>query len=83
MAANSGVWSIYEIYSSYFKIACFTPSFFRCRCIRTFYYFRMCAFGDLLFPEYRFSYLKTKDDIEIDLIVDRPGEKTVYIEIKS
>lgn len=35
------------------------------------------------YPEYRFSYLKTKDDVEIDLIVERPGKKTLCIEIKS
>ncbi len=35
------------------------------------------------YPEYRFSYLKTKDDVEIDLIVERPGEKILCIEIKS
>jgi predicted AAA+ superfamily ATPase len=35
------------------------------------------------FPEYRFSYLKTRDDVEIDLIVDRPGKKLLCIEIKS
>jgi predicted AAA+ superfamily ATPase len=33
--------------------------------------------------EYRFSYLKTKDDAEIDLIVERPGLPTLFIEIKS
>lgn len=33
--------------------------------------------------EYRFSYLKTKDDAEIDLVVERPGEKILFIEIKS
>ena len=27
------------------------------------------------YPEYRFSYLRTKDDMEIDLIVERPGKK--------
>ncbi len=35
------------------------------------------------YPEYRFSYIKTKDDVEIDLIVERPGEKMLCIEIKS
>lgn len=35
------------------------------------------------YPEYRLSYLKTKDGIEIDLIVERPGEKLLCIEIKS
>lgn len=34
-------------------------------------------------PEYRFSYLKTKDDAEIDLIVERPGLPLLFIEIKS
>ncbi len=32
---------------------------------------------------FRFSYLSTKDDAEIDLIVERPGEKILFIEIKS
>lgn len=30
-----------------------------------------------------FSYLKTKDDAEIDLIVERPGLPLLFIEIKS
>jgi len=33
--------------------------------------------------EFRFSYLRTKDDAEVDLIVERPGEKVLFIEIKS
>ena len=33
--------------------------------------------------EYRFSYLRTKDDREVDLVVDRPGQATLLIEIKS
>jgi predicted AAA+ superfamily ATPase len=33
--------------------------------------------------EYRFSYLKTKDDAEIDLVIERPGEPLLFIEIKS
>lgn len=33
--------------------------------------------------EYKFSYLKTKDDAEIDLVVERPGKKILFIEIKS
>lgn len=35
------------------------------------------------YSEYRFSYLKTKDDAEIDLIVERPGKSLLCIEIKS
>lgn len=33
--------------------------------------------------DWSFSYLKTKDQVEIDLIIDRPGLKTLAIEIKS
>jgi predicted AAA+ superfamily ATPase len=32
---------------------------------------------------YKFSYLKTKDDAEIDLVVERPGLPILFIEIKS
>ncbi len=32
---------------------------------------------------FRFSYLRTKDDAEIDLLVERPGKKLLCIEIKS
>ena len=34
-------------------------------------------------PEYRFSYLRTKDDAEVDLIIERPGKSLLFIEIKS
>ena len=33
--------------------------------------------------DYRFSYLRTKDQAEIDLIIERPGKNPVLIEIKS
>jgi predicted AAA+ superfamily ATPase len=33
--------------------------------------------------DFRYSYLLTKDGVEIDLIVDRPGRPTVLVEIKS
>lgn len=33
--------------------------------------------------EFRFSYLKTKDDAEIDLVVERPELPILFIEIKS
>ncbi len=33
--------------------------------------------------EYRLSYLRTKTDMELDLIVDRPQQKKLLIEIKS
>ena len=34
-------------------------------------------------PDWRFSYLRTKDDVEVDLIVDRPGRPVALVEIKS
>jgi predicted AAA+ superfamily ATPase len=33
--------------------------------------------------DWTFSYLRTKEDVEIDLIVNRPGEPELFVEIKS
>lgn len=33
--------------------------------------------------DFRFNYLRTKDDAEIDLVVERPGKPLLLIEIKS
>jgi predicted AAA+ superfamily ATPase len=33
--------------------------------------------------DYEFSFLRTKDDAEIDLLIDRPGKPTALVEIKS
>lgn len=43
-------------------------------CIKLASYFRL---------NYRFSYLRTKDDAEIDLVIERPGKPLLCIEIKS
>ena len=34
-------------------------------------------------PDWRFSYLCTKDDAEIDLVCERPGQPLALIEVKS
>jgi predicted AAA+ superfamily ATPase len=34
-------------------------------------------------PDYRFSYIRTKDDVEVDLVIDRPRLPMLCIEIKS
>ncbi|HXF28813.1 MAG TPA: DUF4143 domain-containing protein, partial [Chlamydiales bacterium] len=34
-------------------------------------------------PEYRFSFVRTTGDVEIDLVVERPGKPLLCIEIKS
>jgi predicted AAA+ superfamily ATPase len=31
----------------------------------------------------KLSYLRTKDDLEVDLIIERPGQKKILVEIKS
>ena len=33
--------------------------------------------------DYRFSYLRTKDKAEVDLVVERPGKTTALVEIES
>ena len=39
--------------------------------------------NEYLGRDYRMSYLRTKDDAEIDLILSKPGSPTVLVEIKS
>ena len=39
--------------------------------------------NSLLKKDFKFSYLKTKEGVEIDLIIERPGTSTLLIEIKS
>lgn len=41
---------------------------------------RLHAYGK---KDYRLSYLRTKDGVEIDLIIERPGMKRALVEIKS
>jgi predicted AAA+ superfamily ATPase len=42
--------------------------------------YRLQSYREL---DWRFSYLRTKDDAEIDLIIERPNKSTLLIEIKS
>lgn len=39
--------------------------------------------GSYFQPEYRFSFIRTSSDVEIDLVVERPGKPLLCIEIKS
>lgn len=32
---------------------------------------------------FRFSYLTTKDDVEVDVVIERPGKNRIFLEIKS
>jgi len=42
--------------------------------------FRRCSY---LKNDFRLSYLRTKDGAELDLVIERPGEPTALLEIKS
>jgi predicted AAA+ superfamily ATPase len=42
--------------------------------------FRLNSYLEL---DYSFSYLKTKDDMEIDLIIERPDGTMALVEVKS
>ncbi len=33
--------------------------------------------------DFKFTYLRTKDGAEVDLVIERPGAATVLVEIKS
>jgi uncharacterized protein len=39
--------------------------------------------GNYFQPEYRFSFIRTPGDVEVDLVVERPGKPLLCIEIKS
>ena len=43
----------------------------------------MVRLNDALRLDYRFSYLRTKDGVEIDVVIERPGLPTALVEIKS
>ncbi|MBA3603889.1 MAG: ATP-binding protein, partial [Parachlamydiaceae bacterium] len=34
-------------------------------------------------PDYRFSFIRTASDVEVDLVVERPGKRLLCVEIKS
>lgn len=43
-------------------------------------FFKLCEYRN---KDETLSYLQTKDNVEIDLIISRPGKSTLFIEIKS
>lgn len=43
----------------------------------------MIRLNDYYEKHYEFTYLRTKDDLEVDIIIQRPGQSEVLIEIKS
>ena len=53
------------------------------RAFEHFIVLEMMRLNDAFRLDYRFSHLRTKDGVEIDLIIERPGEPPVLVEIKS
>lgn len=51
--------------------------------VLTYYYFRMSSSCRLSSPALWFSYIRTQDGVEVDLVVERPGKPLLCIEIKS
>jgi predicted AAA+ superfamily ATPase len=39
--------------------------------------------GSYFQPDYRFSFIRTSTDVEVDIVVERPGKPLLCIEIKS
>lgn len=46
-------------------------------------FLEMLRLNDYFEKDFRFYHLRTKDDAEIDLIIERPGLETLLVEIKS
>jgi hypothetical protein len=44
---------------------------------------QIIALNDYLEIGYRFSDLRTKDDVAVELVIERPGQRTIFVEIKS
>lgn len=42
--------------------------------------YRLCSYYK---NDYRLSYIRSKDDVEVDLIIERPGKTDLLVEIKS
>lgn len=53
------------------------------RCFEHFIIQQIVALNDYHETGWRLSYLRTKDDNEVDLVIERPGEQLLFIEIKS
>lgn len=53
------------------------------RAFEHFLFLEMQRLNEYYKKDYRFSYLKTHDGAEIDLIIERPGLPTALVEIKS
>jgi predicted AAA+ superfamily ATPase len=53
------------------------------RCFEHFIIQQIRALNDYNSKDYTLSYIRTKDGVESDLVITRPGNSTLFIEIKS
>ena len=53
------------------------------RAFEHFFIQQVKALNDYLEKDFQLSYLRTKDDNEVDLVISRPGKNPLFIEIKS
>lgn len=53
------------------------------RCFEHFIIQQIMALNDYHAKGWRLSYLRTKDDNEVDLVIERPGKQLLFAEIKS
>lgn len=47
-----------------------------------FYILELIRLNDYYEKDYKFSYIRTGNDVEFDLIIERPGKDKILIEIK-
>jgi len=52
-------------------------------CFEHFVIQQALALNDYLEKDFTLSYLRTKDGVEVDLVLTRPGKSTLFVEIKS
>ena len=65
------------------SIPCTPQSYGYGRIFEQFVVLEIYRLNNYLRKRFKLFFLRTKDDVEVDLIIDRPGEKLLLIEIKS
>ncbi len=53
------------------------------KCFEHYVILECIRLNDYYEKNFRFAYLRTKDGVEIDLVIERPGDSPVLVEIKS
>jgi predicted AAA+ superfamily ATPase len=69
--------------SGVLNVPCTPQSYGFGRSFEQFVILEIYRLNSYLRKRFKLFFLRTKDDVEVDLIIDRPGEKLLLIEIKS